>query len=163
MEDLRDRILRSVAGKRVTASIIADDAGIVAGTVAAKAEVERLGLSLEMMLSEGEQVRKGDEIARFCGNPKQVTLAEEILIGFIAKPSGVATAAHMFIEATGGKGKVNIIFSIVPRKNIDNVLILAREIDPNVFVSTQDIRSVKSGFIPSKSTIYKWKKLAKKK
>ncbi len=67
------------------------------------------------------------------------------------------------IEATGGKGKVNIIFSIVPRKNIDNVLSLAREIDPNVFVSIQDIRSVKSGFIPSKRTIYKWKKLAKKK
>lgn len=67
------------------------------------------------------------------------------------------------IEATGGKGKVNIIFSIVPRKNIDDVLILAREIDPNVFVSIQDIRSVKSGFIPSKRTIYKWKKLAKKK
>ena len=67
------------------------------------------------------------------------------------------------IEATGGKGKVNIIYSIVPRKNIDNVLTLAREIDPNVFVSIQDIRSVKSGFIPDKRTIYKWKKLSKKK
>ncbi|MBL7135293.1 MAG: DUF2179 domain-containing protein [Candidatus Marinimicrobia bacterium] len=110
------------------------------------------------------------------GNYVGIVIEEKIALGlqavrFITKDTvDVLTMAlrdegygATVIEATGGKGKVNIIFSIVPRKNIDNVLILAREIDPNVFVSTQDIRSVKSGFIPSKSTIYKWKKLAKKK
>ena len=110
------------------------------------------------------------------GNYVGIVIEEKIALGlqavrFITKDTvDVLTMAlrdegygATVIEATGGKGKVNIIFSIVPRKNIDNVLILAREIDPNVFVSIQDIRSVKSGFIPSKRTIYKWKKLAKKK
>ena len=110
------------------------------------------------------------------GNYVGIVIEEKIALGlqavrFITKDTvDVLTMAlrdegygATVIEATGGKGKVNIIYSIVPRKNIDNVLTLAREIDPNVFVSIQDIRSVKSGFIPSKRTIYKWKKLAKKK
>jgi len=110
------------------------------------------------------------------GNYVGVTIEEKLAIGlqairFITKDTvDILTMAlrdegygATVIEAKGGKGKVNIIFSIVPRKNIDSVLTLAREIDPNVFVSVQDIRSVKSGFIPSKRTITKWRKLAKKK
>lgn len=110
------------------------------------------------------------------GNYVGVTIEEKLAIGlqairFITKDTvGILTMAlrdegygATVIEAIGGKGRVNIILSIVPRKNIDNVLTIARQIDPNVFVSVQDIRSVKSGFIPSKRTIYKWKKLAKKK
>lgn len=106
VEDLRDRILSSVAGKRVTASIIADDDGIVVGTTLAKEEAEKLGLSLQRMLDEGSQVRKGDEIARFCGNPKQVVMAEDLLMGLIAKPSGVATAAHKAVEAAGERPQI---------------------------------------------------------
>jgi len=98
------------------------------------------------------------------GNYVGIVIEEKIALGlqavrFITKDTvDILTMAlrdegygATVIEATGGKGKVNIIFSIVPRKNIDNVLVLAREIDPNVFVSIQDIRSVKSGFIPSKN------------
>ena len=76
MEDLRDKILGSVAGRRVSASIIADNSGIVAGITSAKEEAERLGLSWERDLNEGSQVREGDEIARFRGSPKQVVMAE---------------------------------------------------------------------------------------
>ena len=56
VEDLRDRILSSVAGKRVTASIIADDSGIVVGTTLAKQEAEKLGLSLQRMLDEAARL-----------------------------------------------------------------------------------------------------------
>jgi len=106
VEDLRDRILGSVAGKRVTASIIADDSGIVVGTTLAKGEAEKIGLSVEKMLDEGSQVRKGEEIARFCGNAKQVVMAEDVLMGLIAKPSGVATAAHKAVEAAGERPQI---------------------------------------------------------
>ena len=106
VEDLRERILGSVADKRVTASIIADDSGIVVGTTLAKGEAEKMGLSVEKMLDEGSQVRKGEEIARFCGNAKQVVMAEDMLMGLIAKPSGVATAAHKAVEAAGGRPQI---------------------------------------------------------
>jgi nicotinate-nucleotide pyrophosphorylase (carboxylating) len=106
MGDLRNVILRSAEGKRFTASIIADDAGIVVGTTAVKEESEKLGLSLERLINEGSDVRKGGEIVRFCGNAKQIVMAEEVLMGLIAKPSGIATAARKAVERTGGKPKI---------------------------------------------------------
>jgi len=106
MNDLRDEILSSVAEQRVTALIIVDDDGIVAGTSAAHEEAERLGLSLISMLDEGVQVKKGDEIARFGGTPKQVVMAEDVLIGLLAKPSGIATAARKFVKKAGSRPKV---------------------------------------------------------
>ncbi len=106
MEDLRDRIFQTLSGDRVSASILADAAGIIAGTAEAADEAERLGLSLEWMLGEGSPVREGDEIARFCGDPRQVAMAEEVLIGLIAKPSGIATAARRAVALTGGRPRI---------------------------------------------------------
>ncbi len=106
MEDLRDSILRDVAGRRVVARIIADDPGVVAGTAAVREEARRFGISLEGILSEDGYVRKGDEIAKFCGSPKQVLVAGEIMIGLLAKPSGIATAAHKAVELAQGKPKI---------------------------------------------------------
>lgn len=104
--DLRDEILRSVAGKRVAAVIIVDDDGIVAETGQATAEAMRLGLTLESIVEEGAPVRNGDEIARFRGSPGQVAMAEESLIGLMAKPSGIATATRRFVEEAGGRPRI---------------------------------------------------------
>ena len=106
VNDLRDEILRNVAGKRVVASIIADDDGVVVETTLVADEARRLGLSLEMILDEGTPVQKGDEITRFCGNPKQVVIAEEVLIGLMAKPSGIATATCKFVKKAGNRPKI---------------------------------------------------------
>ncbi len=106
MNDLRDKIFRRVAQKRVTALIIVDDNGIVAGTNAASEEAERLGLSSISMIDQGTRVAKGDEIARFDGTPKQVAMAEDVLIGLLAKPSGIATSAREFVKKAGSKPMV---------------------------------------------------------
>ena len=98
MPDIRDEIFRGVARRKVTVSIIADDEGIVAGTDAVKQAANELRLSIESLLDEGSPVGKGDEIGRFSGVPKQVAIAEERLIGLMAKPSGIATAARRFVE-----------------------------------------------------------------
>jgi nicotinate-nucleotide pyrophosphorylase (carboxylating) len=104
--DLRDEILASVAGARITACIVADDAGIVAETGLAAEEAGRLGLSVERILTEGSQVEKGDEIARFHGNPRQIVVAEEVLMGIMAKPSGIATAARRFVKKAGQRPRI---------------------------------------------------------
>jgi len=67
------------------------------------------------------------------------------------------------LEAKGGKGKVHIIFTIVPRKSVADALQIAREIDPDVFVSAQDIRSVSAGHIPLSSSRRRWRRIHKKK
>jgi nicotinate-nucleotide pyrophosphorylase (carboxylating) len=60
-----------------------------------------LGLAVIRMLKEGQTVRAGDEVARFSGNPKQIAMAEDVLIGLISKPSGVATAARKCADMAG--------------------------------------------------------------
>jgi nicotinate-nucleotide pyrophosphorylase (carboxylating) len=104
--DVRNEILRRVEWKRVIAAILVDEEGIVSGIASAKEEASKLGLSVLRIVPEGSEVRKGDEVIKFSGTPKQIVLAEEILIGLLAKPSGIATHAHKFVKATGGKPKV---------------------------------------------------------
>ena len=104
--DVRDEILRKVEWKRVTAAILVDEEGVVSGIASAKEEAHKLGLSVLRTVPEGSHVRKGDEVIRFSGTPRQIVMAEEILIGLLAKPSGIATNAHKFVKATGGKPKV---------------------------------------------------------
>ena len=104
--DVREEILKNVQFKQVTASIIADNDGIIAGMTTAKKETGRLGLSVLMVADNGSYVKNGDEVIRFRGSPKQVVMAEEILVGLLAKPSGIATNAHKFVKATGGRPQV---------------------------------------------------------
>jgi nicotinate-nucleotide pyrophosphorylase (carboxylating) len=106
MSDLRDDILRSVTDNTVLACILAEEDGIVAETALAANEARRLGLHLESIVDEGEPLRNGHEITRFRGLPKQVALAEDALIGIMAKASGIATAAHKFVERAKGRPQI---------------------------------------------------------
>jgi len=112
------------------------------------------------------------------GNFIGITIEEKLALGFqalrfISKSSvdvDVLTMAlrdegygATVLEAKGGKGKVNIIFTIVPRKAVKEVLTVARQIDPEVFVSVQDIRSIKSGYVPNQNFRQRFRRLSKKK
>jgi len=103
--DLRDEILRSVAGKQVVACIIVEDDGILAESDAVASEACRLGLRLQRISTDGP-VRQGDEIVRFVGSAKQIAIAEDVLIGVMAKASGIATAARRFVDQAGGRPKI---------------------------------------------------------
>ena len=46
------------------------------------------------------------------------------------------------VDAEGAKGKVDLIFMIVKRKNLDMVLEMIREYNPKAFYSVEDVRSV---------------------
>jgi nicotinate-nucleotide pyrophosphorylase (carboxylating) len=107
IRDIQDDILQNAADKKVTAAIVTNENGVVAGTDCAVQEAQRLDLTVQTVISEGSRVTTGDHIIRFCGNPKQVVMAEDILIGLIAKPSGIATAASRFIEKAGKR--LNIV------------------------------------------------------
>lgn len=106
MLDVREEILRNVHLHQVTASIVADCAGIIAGTKAARRQAESLGLSLLRVAGDGSPVEAGDEVMRMRGGAKQIVMAEEVLIGLLAKPSGIATSAHRFVKAAGGRPKI---------------------------------------------------------
>ena len=101
MQDLRDDIFKWVMTRSVTADIIAEDAGIIAGIQAAEEKAKSLRLDIIQMAEEGQTVQRGDVIAKVSGNPKQIALAEDQLIGLVAKPSGIATATRNCVDRAG--------------------------------------------------------------
>ncbi len=101
MQDLRDDIFKSVMTRSVTADLIAEDAGVIAGILAAKDKAKSLGLDIIQMAEEGQTVQRGDVVAKVSGNPKQIAVAEDQLIGLVAKPSGIATAARNCVDRAG--------------------------------------------------------------
>ena len=49
------------------------------------------------------------------------------------------------VEAQGAKGPVKIILTVVKRKNIDPIITLIQEYNPDAFYSIEDIRDVNRG------------------
>ncbi|HPC35604.1 MAG TPA: DUF2179 domain-containing protein [Candidatus Marinimicrobia bacterium] len=60
------------------------------------------------------------------------------------------------INASGAKGPVYIVYVVVQRKKVKDVLRIASEIIPEIFISVDDIRSVKAGFFPESNQIFRW-------
>lgn len=104
--DIREEILKNIHSKYVTASILSDYDGIIAGSYLIRNESAKAGLSLLYLVEDGSRVDKGDEVLRIAGSPKQIMAAEDIFIGLLAKASGIATSAHKFVKAAGGRPEV---------------------------------------------------------
>jgi len=54
------------------------------------------------------------------------------------------------IDATGRDGKVNIIYTIVNRKQLKNVEEVILKFNPHAFYSMEDLRTVKNGILSGK-------------
>jgi hypothetical protein len=92
--DIRYEIFRGATARHATGTLIAEREGVLSGLKRASASVESLGLRFSSDLSDGVSLNGGQEIARVSGNPIQIVVAEERIIGAISKSSGIATAAH---------------------------------------------------------------------
>ena len=106
MSDPRDKFFEPVASARVTARVIADEPGIVAGAGTVPDALAEIGLSAARQLANGSPVDRGTVVTEVSGSPKQIALAEERLIGLLAKPSGIATATARFVARAGGRMRV---------------------------------------------------------
>jgi nicotinate-nucleotide pyrophosphorylase (carboxylating) len=106
MNDIRDEIFKNIGHKKFTAKIIAAAAGVISGTVDAIKEAENLKLKILQWIKDKSPVKKGDVIARFSGTPKQIVMAEELIMGHMSKFSGISTAAKRFVAKCGDRPKV---------------------------------------------------------
>jgi len=59
------------------------------------------------------------------------------------------------IEGEGSAGKVQLIYSIVKREDLEDVINVIKEFNPKAFFTIEDIRKVSSGIFPAKSPIHK--------
>jgi nicotinate-nucleotide pyrophosphorylase (carboxylating) len=104
--DPRETIFEGIAERVFTAALIADDEGIVTPVAAAVESLQELGLDIEFELREADHVLPGDEILRFRGTPMQIALAEERVVGLLAKASGIATATRRFVDRAQGSPRI---------------------------------------------------------
>ncbi len=84
------------------------------------------------------------------------TNADQLIVKL--RESGYGITYH---EANGSEGKVAVIYSIIKRSNINNVIELIRIYNPQAFYSVADVRFVsKEVYSPSLpiSTLRRWRK-----
>ena len=59
------------------------------------------------------------------------------------------------IPAQGSRGRVNVIYSIIERSDLDRVIHWVERVNPGAFYSVQNILSVKEGIFPNKRGIFR--------
>ncbi len=72
-------------------------------------------------------------------------------------------SAHGFgatlVEARGAKGSVNLLYSVVSRRRLPQLISLVRSVDPNIFYSVEDVRTASAGVFPegAERRLSKWR------
>lgn len=52
------------------------------------------------------------------------------------------------VDGLGANGPVKLVYTIVQRRNLEDVLSIIRQTHPNAFLSIQDVRSTQQGIFP---------------
>lgn len=89
-----------------------------------------LGVSIEELLAIGTQV------VRITTNKN----AKQLIERFDKSDFGVTC-----LDAVGSTGPVNVIFTIVKRKQLSEVVEILRQHDPHLFYTVEDVRAVERG------------------
>lgn len=105
-QDIRDIIFASVSDKQYYAEITTENDGIIAGTTFALNKLQDLGIKIHQIKKDGDKVTAGSIVASVTGSPKQLAIAEDMVIGKVAKSSGIATATKHAVDLAQGKCRI---------------------------------------------------------
>jgi nicotinate-nucleotide pyrophosphorylase (carboxylating) len=104
--ELREFLFDPLAGREFAFRITARERGIFSGAERLAQQAAGLSLDVATPVAEGEALEPGTCLLRGRGRAEEVIRAEELLLGAIGKPSGVATAAAAFVRRAGGRLKI---------------------------------------------------------
>jgi nicotinate-nucleotide pyrophosphorylase (carboxylating) len=105
----------TVAGRTVTADVVAREAGVLAGLPVALAVLDLIGGYLDglagrvtgtVLVPDGERIGAGDAVLRVSGPAPAVLGAERTMLNFLTHLSGIATATRAWADALDGTGAV---------------------------------------------------------
>ena len=105
-QDIREILFQPIRAKRFFARLTTEREGVIAGSASAAQKFSEIGIVPDFLVQDGEFVQSGDSIARFQGTPLQISLAEEQVIGQMAKFSGIATAARRAVLLSRGQCRI---------------------------------------------------------
>jgi nicotinate-nucleotide pyrophosphorylase (carboxylating) len=80
------------------ALVIAKDSGVAAGIEEARVLLESLGLSVEVLVEDGEKLKAGQRIIQVIGDLKTILSVERTLLNILSRMSGIATTTRKLIE-----------------------------------------------------------------
>ena len=107
MGDIRDIIFKEIQHRRYRAVLIPERDGLLSGVEDAVKTADTLGVRWNSECREGDRLRKGVPFAELIASPRQMAMAEEQVIGTLAKASGIATAAEEAVKAS--ENRVGIV------------------------------------------------------
>jgi nicotinate-nucleotide pyrophosphorylase (carboxylating) len=103
----------TVAGRTVTADVVAREPGVAAGLPVALAVLDLLGdyvagvaVAGTVLAADGTRVVPGDAVLRVSGDAVAVLGAERTVLNFLTHLSGIATATRAWADAVAGTGAV---------------------------------------------------------
>lgn len=97
--DLRRVIFQGMEGRLFRAEVVATQEAVAAGLAEAVQEASSLGLEVQVRVKEGAGVGAGQVLLSLAGPALALAVAEDRLLGWVGKASGVATAARLFRES----------------------------------------------------------------
>lgn len=106
MEDIRNIIFKDIQHRSYRAVLTPERDGVLSGVEDVVKTAAALGVHWNSACREGGRLQKGVPFAELIASPKQMAMAEEQMIGTLAKASGIATAAAAAVEAADGKVKI---------------------------------------------------------
>jgi nicotinate-nucleotide pyrophosphorylase (carboxylating) len=105
----------TVAGRTVTADVVAREPGVLAGLPVALTVLDLIGGYLDglagrvtgtVLVPDGERIGAGDAVLRVSGPAPAVLGAERTMLNFLTHLSGIATATRAWADALDGTGAV---------------------------------------------------------
>lgn len=96
--DIRDALFADMGFAKFKAEITVCGSGVLSGVTRAAAEADQLGIRSFFLLDDGADVTWGEVVAEIEGTAKQIAMAEEIMVGCMAKTSGIAHAARTAVN-----------------------------------------------------------------
>jgi uncharacterized protein YebE (UPF0316 family) len=96
-----------------------------------------------------------------CKSLRVITSKEVSALPLMLREEGFGVTVS---EGDGLKGRVTIIYSLVPKKNMRRFLDIVNILEPNAFITIEDVRAYQAGFVSrhSYSSSF-WNLLTKKK
>ena len=105
----------TVAGRALTADVVAREPGVLAGVPVALAVLDLLAerenasdgpIGLTVLIADGARIGPGDAVLRVSGPATAVLGAERTMLNFLTHLSGIATATRAWVDAVAGTGAV---------------------------------------------------------
>jgi nicotinate-nucleotide pyrophosphorylase (carboxylating) len=94
------------AGIDARGSVIAKQAGVVAGVEEAKTLLESLGLEAKALVNDGQEIKPKQILIKISGDARTMLAAERTMLNILSRMSGIATATRNLVEKLR-KAKLN--------------------------------------------------------